>query len=62
MRLVLPSDFVLCCFLQLPASNRANFGMTNNSFLAGYLTNKTLHSGGLGLVELISAAGWLVRR
>ena len=48
--------------LQLPGSNRANFAMTNGSFLAGYLTNETLHSGGLGLVELISAAGWLVRR
>jgi len=64
MRLVLPSAVVtLCCVsLQLPASNRANFGMTNGSFLTGYLTNKTVHNGGLGLVELISAAGWLVRR
>lgn len=47
---------------QLPANNRVNFGMTSNSFITGYLTNKTLHSGSLDFMQLITGAGWIVRR
>ena len=48
--------------MQLPASNRINFGLTGDSFIIGYLTNETLHSGHPKLMQLITGAGWLVRQ
>lgn len=46
--------------VELPATARANFGLSSNSFIVGYLTKPTLLS--LNLSSLISGAGWIVRR
>lgn len=46
--------------IQLPATARANFGLTASSHVMGYMTNDTLTK--LGFTELASGAGWIVRR
>jgi N-acetylglucosamine-1-phosphodiester alpha-N-acetylglucosaminidase len=46
--------------IELPATARANFGVMADSFISGYLTNSTILT--LGLTNLISGAGWIVRR
>ena len=48
--------------IQLPATNRVNFGLTNSSFIVGYLTNATLSGKELDFLQLIQVAGWLVRK
>ena len=45
---------------QLPATARANFGLTADSYVMGYLTNSSLLK--QGFTQLLSGAGWIVRR
>lgn len=46
--------------VQLPATKRANFGLNADSYVTGYLTNASLTQ--LGFRELVSGAGWIVRK
>ena len=46
--------------MQLAGSSRVNFALEKDQFTVGYLTNSTLKSGVFS--QLISGAGWLVRK
>lgn len=48
--------------VQLNGINRVNFGLLESKFLSGYVSNETLQKGSLKFRQLITGAGWLLRK